>query len=78
MDGVIEFLGFSLGASLATAAIRSSRGLRPLVRGVTKTVLGVAQTAGDAVSNAAADARSQTAQRDANQNAPQKIVIAHE
>ena len=78
MDGVIEFLGFSLGASLAAAAIRSSSGLRPLVRGVTKTVLGVTQAAGNAVSNAAADARSETAQRDANQNPAQKIVIAHE
>lgn len=45
MEGVLGFIGFSLGASLGVALVRTASGrLRPLVKGAIKTGLAVGDT----------------------------------
>lgn len=60
MEGAFGFIGFSLGASLGMAIVRTATGgLRPLMKGAIKaglavgdTVQGVGRQAGDALATA--------------------------
>ena len=68
MEGVIGIIGFSLGASLSMAIVRTaSQGLRPLVKGaikaglaVTDTVQGVGSKASDTLITARSEIQADT------------------
>ncbi len=91
MDQIVGFVGFSLGAALASRVVSSfSGGLRPVVRGAMR--LGITATdamastvarAGSAVAATAAEARNETrgqtpATRTPTDTAPRQIIIARD
>jgi hypothetical protein len=92
MDEILGFLGFSIGAAIATQTVRSfSGGIRPIVRGAvrlglaaTDMVTSTATKATSAVAATAAEARSEmqtqpsAARTPPADTAPRQIIIARE
>jgi len=90
MEELISIVGFGVGASAGVALVRAfGDGLRPVVRGVMRAGMGVA----DAVSGLKTEAQEELhgaerttatsgntarSRRRAASEAPQRIVIAHE
>jgi hypothetical protein len=86
MEGFLGFLGFSLGASLGIAAVRTlGGGVRPILREAIKAGLIVGETArsagaraGQAVSGATADARDSLGDLHAEARAERAATRARE
>lgn len=79
MDTVLEFLGFSVGASLGIGVVRSlSGGLRPLLRGTMKAGLAAVDAVSSTAASASRGAASAVPDTGADNNEPRQIIIAHE
>jgi hypothetical protein len=79
METVLEFLGFSVGASLVIGVARSlSGGLRPLLRGTMKAGLAAADAISSTAAGGSRGAASATPNGGPDSNEPRQIIIAHE